>query len=134
MPFLGFIRGYLYYIRFVSRPYRDAGLLVVLSRHCEDSVLLYRVMQGLVPAGRIAFFYIFRQAPILLIGGIRFWKSEKQYKIHFWKSEKYAKDSVSKHCFLNIFSVYKHYFFYQNNISRYCSLLLLKNNYHDGPS
>ena len=51
MPFLGFIRGYLYYIRFVSRPYRDAGLLVVLSRHCEDSVLLYRVMQGLVPIG-----------------------------------------------------------------------------------
>ena len=51
MPFQGFIRGYLFFIRFVSRPYRDAGLLVVLSRHCEDSVLLYRVMQGLVPIG-----------------------------------------------------------------------------------
>ena len=35
----------------LSRPYRDAGLLVVLSRHCEDSVLLYRVMKGLVPIG-----------------------------------------------------------------------------------
>jgi len=34
-----------------SRPCRDAGLVVVLSRHCEDSVLLYRVMQGLVPVG-----------------------------------------------------------------------------------
>ena len=32
---------------FVSRPCRDAGL----SRHCEDFVLLYRVMQGLVPVG-----------------------------------------------------------------------------------
>ena len=30
-----------------SRPCRDAGL----SRHCADSVLLYRVMQGLVPVG-----------------------------------------------------------------------------------
>ena len=39
------------FTRFVSRPYRDVGLLVVLSRHCEDSVLLYRVMQGLVPVG-----------------------------------------------------------------------------------
>ena len=38
---------WVYFIRFVSRPYRDAGL----SRHCEDSVLLYRVMQGRVPVG-----------------------------------------------------------------------------------
>jgi len=42
-----------FFIRFVSRPWRDAGLLVVLSRHCEDSVLLYRVMQGLVPVGTL---------------------------------------------------------------------------------
>ena len=34
-----------------SRPCRDAGPLVVSSRHCEDSVLLYRVMQGFVPDG-----------------------------------------------------------------------------------
>ena len=33
------------FTRFVSRPYRDAGL----SWHCEDSVLLCRVMQGRVP-------------------------------------------------------------------------------------
>ena len=39
------------FTRFVSRPYRDAGLLVVLSRHSEDSVLLYRVMQGRIPIG-----------------------------------------------------------------------------------
>ena len=32
-------------------PIRDAGLGAVLSRHCEDSVLLYRVMQGRVPVG-----------------------------------------------------------------------------------
>ena len=38
----------------MSRPCRDAGLLVVLSRHCEDSVLLYRVMQGLVPVGTLS--------------------------------------------------------------------------------
>ena len=42
---------WVYFIRFVSRPYRDAGLVVALSRHCEDFVLLYRVMQGLVPVG-----------------------------------------------------------------------------------
>ena len=42
---------WVYFIRFVSRPYRDAGLVVALSRHCEDSVLLYRVMQGRVPVG-----------------------------------------------------------------------------------
>jgi len=35
------------FTRFVSRPCRDAGL----SRHCEDSVLLYRVMQGRDPFG-----------------------------------------------------------------------------------
>ena len=35
------------FTRFVSRPCRDAGL----SRHCEDSVLLYRVTQGRVPVG-----------------------------------------------------------------------------------
>ncbi len=34
-----------------SRPCRDAGSQTVLSRHCEDSVLLYRVMQGRVPVG-----------------------------------------------------------------------------------
>ena len=39
---------------FVSRPCRDAGPLVVSSRHCEDFVLLYRVMQGLVPIGTLA--------------------------------------------------------------------------------
>jgi len=33
------------------RPCRDAGSSTVSSRHCEDSVLLYRVMQGLVPVG-----------------------------------------------------------------------------------
>ena len=38
------------FTRFVSRPYRDVGL----SRHCEDSVLLYRVTQGLVPIGTLA--------------------------------------------------------------------------------
>ena len=38
----------------MSRPCRDAGLLVVLSRHCEDSVLLYCVMQGLVPVGTLS--------------------------------------------------------------------------------
>ena len=37
-----------------SRPCRDAGLVVVLSRHCEDFVLLYRVMQGRVPVGSLA--------------------------------------------------------------------------------
>ena len=37
-----------------SRPCRDAGLLVVLSWHCEDYVLLYRVMQGRVPVGTLA--------------------------------------------------------------------------------
>ena len=37
-----------------SRPCRDAGLVVVLSRHCEDFVLLYRVMQGRVPDGTLA--------------------------------------------------------------------------------
>ena len=37
-----------------SRPCRDAGLVVVLSRHCEDFVLLYRVLQGLVPVGTLA--------------------------------------------------------------------------------
>ena len=45
---------WVYFIRFVSRPYRDAGLVVALSRHCEDSVLLYRVMQGRVPVGTLA--------------------------------------------------------------------------------
>ncbi len=35
------------FTRFVTRPCRDAGL----SWHCEDFVLLYRVMQGLVPVG-----------------------------------------------------------------------------------
>jgi hypothetical protein len=39
------------YLFSLSRPCRDAGPLVVLSRHCEGSVLLYRVMQGLVPVG-----------------------------------------------------------------------------------
>ena len=39
------------FTRFVSRPYRDAGSSTVLSRHCEDFVLLYRVMQGRVPVG-----------------------------------------------------------------------------------
>ena len=39
------------YLFSLSRPCRDAGPLVVLSRHCEDFVLLYRVMQGLVPIG-----------------------------------------------------------------------------------
>ena len=43
------------FIRFVSRPCRDAGL----SRHCEDSVLLYRVMQGRVPVGANRFFLLF---------------------------------------------------------------------------
>ena len=38
----------------MSRPCRDASLLVVLSRHCEDSVLLYRVMQGRVPIGTLS--------------------------------------------------------------------------------
>ncbi len=38
----------------MSRPCRDAGLVVVLSRHCEDSVLLYRVMQGRVPVGTLS--------------------------------------------------------------------------------
>ena len=38
----------------MSRSCRDAGLLVVLSRHCEDFVLLYRVMQGLVPVGTLS--------------------------------------------------------------------------------
>jgi len=37
-----------------SRPYRDAGSQTVLSRHCEGFVLLYRVMQGLVPVGTLA--------------------------------------------------------------------------------
>ena len=37
-----------------SRPCRDAGSSTVLSRHCEDSVLLYRVMQGRVPVGTLA--------------------------------------------------------------------------------
>ena len=46
-----------FFICFVSRPCRDAGLLVVLSRHCEDSVLLYRVMQSLVPVGTNRRFY-----------------------------------------------------------------------------
>ena len=36
------------------RPCRDAGSSTVLSRHCEDSVLLYRVMQGRVPDGTLA--------------------------------------------------------------------------------
>ena len=34
-----------------SRPCRDAGPSTVSSRHCEDFVLLYRVMQGRVPDG-----------------------------------------------------------------------------------
>ena len=38
----------------MSRPCRDASLLVVLSRHCEDSVLLYRVMQGRVSIGTLS--------------------------------------------------------------------------------
>ncbi len=38
------------FIRFVSRPCRDVGL----SRHCEDFVLLYCVMQGLVPVGTLS--------------------------------------------------------------------------------
>ena len=38
------------FIRFMSRPCRDVGL----SRHCEDLVLLYRVMQGRVPDGTLA--------------------------------------------------------------------------------
>ena len=37
-----------------SRPCRDAGSQIVLSRHCEDSVHLYRVMQGCVPVGTLA--------------------------------------------------------------------------------
>ena len=37
-----------------SRPCRYAGSQTVLSRHCEDSVLLYRVMQGRVPDGTLA--------------------------------------------------------------------------------
>ena len=37
-----------------SRPCRDAGSSIVLSRHCEDFVLLYRVMQGRVPDGTLA--------------------------------------------------------------------------------
>ncbi len=41
-----------------SRSCRDAGLLVVLSRHCENFVLLYRVMQGRVPVGtRVRLWY-----------------------------------------------------------------------------
>ena len=39
------------FTRFVSRPCRDAGSQAVLSRHCEDFVLLYRVMQSRVPIG-----------------------------------------------------------------------------------
>ena len=39
------------FTRFVSRPCRDAGL----SRHCEDSVLLYRVTQGRVPDGTLVY-------------------------------------------------------------------------------
>ena len=38
----------------MSRPSRDASLLAVLSRHCEDFVLLYRVMQGRVPIGTLS--------------------------------------------------------------------------------
>ena len=37
-----------------SRPCRDAGSQTVLSWHCEDFVLLYRVMQGRVPVGTLA--------------------------------------------------------------------------------
>ena len=48
---------WVYFIRFVS-PCRDAGPLVALSRHCEDSVLLYRVMQGLVPDGTNRQFFV----------------------------------------------------------------------------
>ena len=36
-----------------SRPCRDAGRLVVLSWHCEDFVLLYRVLQSRVPVGTL---------------------------------------------------------------------------------
>ena len=43
------------YLFSLSRPCRDAGPLVVFSRHCEDSVLLYRVMQGLVPIGTLVY-------------------------------------------------------------------------------
>ena len=40
------------YVR--SSPCRDAGTSTVSSRHCEDFVLLYRVMQGRVPVGTLA--------------------------------------------------------------------------------
>ena len=36
-----------------SRSYWDAGSQAVLSRHCEDFVLLYLVMQSLVPVGTL---------------------------------------------------------------------------------
>ena len=47
------------FTRFVSRPCRDADSSTVSSRHCEDFVLLYRVMQGRVPVGTLTH----RQSP-----------------------------------------------------------------------
>ena len=65
----------------VSRPCRDAVPLVVSSRHCEDFVLLYRVMQGLVPDGTNRHFFTISLGASckrrLLTDCIRFWKSEK---------------------------------------------------------
>ena len=54
------------FTRFVSRPCRDAGSSTVSSRHCEDFVLLYRVMQGFVPVGTNRHFstYFVKRSPV----------------------------------------------------------------------
>ena len=78
-----------------SRSCRDAGSQAVLSRHCEDSVHLYRVMQGRVPDGTNRQFSTLslnasgkRRLPT---GGIRFWKSENTAKFTFAKAKKMLK-------------------------------------------
>ena len=76
----------------LSRPCRDADLLVVLSRHCEDFVLLYRVMQGLVPIGtRVCPQYRgmpIRQNVIVIFwcAGFAFGKVKKDMKFTFVKA------------------------------------------------
>ena len=76
------------FTRFVSRPCRDAGL----SRHCEDFVLLYRVMQGCVPDGTNRQFSTLSLNALckrrLLTSSIRFWKSENTAKFTFAKAKK----------------------------------------------
>ena len=74
------------FTRFVSRPCRDAlSAFMMLSRHCEDFVLLYRVMQGLVPVGTNRQFSTLSLSASckrrLLTGCIRFWKSEYSEKV-----------------------------------------------------